>query len=91
MQICSLYGHLFYSPPCLQTLLSLTVKVKVKVKVNVTLEQAKKGQKYSSTSSLTSVLDEDGSFAPRPVRFTPRNAPVPILFIITHQTPRISS
>jgi hypothetical protein len=56
----------------------------VKIKVKFTLEQATKTQRgsrgYSSTLSLTSVLDEDGRSTPRPGCITPRKDPVPIVY-----------
>jgi len=36
-------------------------------------------QRYSSTLSLTSALDEGGWSTPRPGRFTPGKHPVPIV------------
>ena len=39
-----------------------------------------KGEKYSSTLSLTSALDGGGWSTPRPGRFTPEKDPVPIAY-----------
>jgi len=50
--------------------------------IKITLEQAMMAQmvnrRYSSTISLTSVLDVGGWLTPHPSRFTSRNVPVPV-------------
>jgi hypothetical protein len=71
------------SPICLKVrrfrLIVLPIKVKVKVHPTTGHEGPKEEQKYSSTISLTSALDEGGGSAPRPCRFTPGKNPVPIV------------
>jgi hypothetical protein len=81
----SLYSHLFGDRSEIvrrNEVLLTDLTVKVKVKVQFALEQATKaqrGSRYSSTPSLTSVLDGVGKSTPRPGRFTPGKHPVPLV------------
>jgi hypothetical protein len=50
------------------------------VMAKFTIEQATEEQLYSSKPSLSSALDSGGWSAPRSVRFTHGNDPVPIVY-----------